>query len=151
MKQNVKVVFDRKNQAAKTGTGKIEICVYLNRDERKWETVGSSDVESWEVAAQSRNILVKVKHYEQIISAMKMLGEDMTIENFNKHVFQEIEDCSSLLNLSGAESNFVLSLFLNDKAVAGQRCKHLQPIPLHEAEGLDLCRRQVTREQFINE
>jgi len=88
MKQNVKVVFDRKNQAAKTGTGKIEICVYLNRDERKWETVGSSDVESWEVAAQSRNILVKVKHYEQIISAMKMLGEDMTIENFNKHVFQ---------------------------------------------------------------
>lgn len=88
MKQNVKVVFDRKNQAAKTGTGKIEICVYLNRDERKWETVGSSEEESWEVAAQSRNIQAKVKHYEQIINAMKMLGEDMTIENFNKHVFQ---------------------------------------------------------------
>ena len=88
MKQNVKVVFDRKNQAAKTGTGKIEICIYLNREERKWETVGASEAATWEVAAQSRNILAKVKHYEQIINAMKMLGEDMTIENFNKHVFQ---------------------------------------------------------------
>ena len=88
MKQNVKVVFDRKNQASKTGNGKIEICVYLNREERKWETVGTSDIESWEVAAQNRNILAKVKHYEQIINAMKMLNEDMTIENFNKHVFQ---------------------------------------------------------------
>ena len=88
MKKNVKVVFDRKNQAAKTGTGKIEICIYLSREERKWETVGTADVETWEVVAQNKNILAKVKHYEQVINAMRMLGEELTVENFNKHIFQ---------------------------------------------------------------
>ena len=88
MTKHVKVIFDRRKTAAKVGTGFIDICVYLKAGERKFEIVGSSTPSEWEVAAQSRNILVKVKHYEQIISAMKMLGEDMTIENFNKHVFQ---------------------------------------------------------------
>ena len=40
MKQNVKLVFDRKNQASKTGTGKIDIRIYLKDGERKFETVG---------------------------------------------------------------------------------------------------------------
>lgn len=88
MKQNVKVVFDRKNQAAKTGIGKVEILIYLSREERKYETVATSDKDSWEVVAQGKSILAKMKHYEQIINAMKMLGEEMTIENFNTHIFQ---------------------------------------------------------------
>jgi len=89
MKKYVKVVFDRKNVASKTGTGKIEICCYLSREERKWETVGTSTPDSWEVAAQSRNILAKVKHYEEVIKAMQMLNEEMTVENFNNHVMVE--------------------------------------------------------------
>lgn len=56
MKQNVKLVFDRKKQMAETGSGKIELCIYLARREVKWETVGTSDLENWEVVAQSRNI-----------------------------------------------------------------------------------------------
>ncbi len=56
MKQNVKLVFDRKKQVAETGSGKIELCIYLARREVKWETVGTSDLENWEVVAQSRNI-----------------------------------------------------------------------------------------------
>lgn len=87
MKQNVKLVFDRKKQVAETGCGKIELCIYLARREVKWETVGTSDLENWEVVAQSRNIQAKLKHYEQIINAMQTFGEDMTIENFNKHVY----------------------------------------------------------------
>ena len=88
MKQNVRIVFDRKKQSSKNGRGKIEVYVYLSRAEYKWETVGDADVDQWEVVAQSRNIQAKVKHYEQIINAMKMLGEEMTIENFNQHIFQ---------------------------------------------------------------
>lgn len=88
MKQNVKIVFDRKKQSATRGTGKIELYIYLSRTETKWETVGDSDVDSWETTAQSRHIQAKVKHYEQIINAMKMLGEEMTIKNFNEHIFQ---------------------------------------------------------------
>lgn len=87
MRQSVKIVFDRKKQAVKTGRGKIELYIYLSRTETKWETVGASDSDSWEVVAQNRNIQAKMKHYEQVISAMNMIGEDMTIENFNKHIF----------------------------------------------------------------
>lgn len=87
MKQNVKLVFDRKKQFAKTGSGKIELCIYLARREVKWETVGTSDKDNWEVFAQGRNIQAKLKHYEQIIKAMKTFDEEMTIENFNKHIY----------------------------------------------------------------
>ena len=87
MTKNVKVIFDRRKKAAKVGTGFIDICVYLKEGERKFEIVGSSTPDNWEVAAQDKAILAKIKHYEQVINAMKMLGEDMTIENFNKHIF----------------------------------------------------------------
>ena len=86
MKQNVKVIFDRRKTASKTGKGTIEILIYLSREERKWEAVGVSEPDSWEVKAQSRSIVAKVKHYEQIINAMKMLGEEMTLEYFNNHI-----------------------------------------------------------------
>ena len=87
MKERVKVVFDRKGIAKKTGVGKVELQVYLTWTQRKWITVGTSTAEDWEADAQSRQIQAKIKHYEQIINAMTMLGEEMTIENFNKHVF----------------------------------------------------------------
>jgi site-specific recombinase XerD len=87
MTKHVKVIFDRRKKAAKVGTGFIDICVYLKEGQRKFEIVGSSTPENWEVAAQDKAIVAKVKHYEQIVNAMKMLNEDMTIENFNKHIF----------------------------------------------------------------
>lgn len=87
MKQSVKIVFDRRGKAEKTGFGTIEISIYLSRDERRWESVGTATPDSWEVVAQNRNIQAKMNHYEQVISAMNMIGEDMTIENFNKHIF----------------------------------------------------------------
>lgn len=87
MNKNVKVIFDRKNQASKTGTGKIDIRIYLKDGERKFETVGRATIEDSEAAMQSKNIVAKVKHYEQIINAMKLFNEEMTIENFNKHIY----------------------------------------------------------------
>ena len=88
MSKNIKVIFDRKNQAAKTGIGRIDIRIYLKEGERKFETVGSATPEESEAAMQSKSILAKVKHYEQIINAMKLFNEEMTIENFNQHIFQ---------------------------------------------------------------
>lgn len=38
MANKVKLVFDRKGTVAKTGTGKIEICIYLKAGERKYVT-----------------------------------------------------------------------------------------------------------------
>lgn len=88
MSKSIKVIFDRKNQAAKTGIGRIDIRIYLKEGERKFETVGSATPEESEAAMQSKSILAKVKHYEQIINAMKLFNEEMTIENFNQHIFQ---------------------------------------------------------------
>jgi len=87
MTKNIKVIFDRKNQAVKTGTGKIDIRIYLKEGERKFETVGTATPEDSEAAMQSKAIVAKVKHYEQIINAMKLFNEDMTIENFNNHIY----------------------------------------------------------------
>ncbi len=87
MKNKVKLVFDRKGLVAKTGTGKIEISIYLKAGERKYETVGTSSPSNWEAAAQDRTIVAKIKHYEMVINAMQLLDEEMTIENFNKHIF----------------------------------------------------------------
>ena len=83
MKERVKVVFDRKGTAKKTGVGKVELQVYLTWNQRKWITVGTSTAEDWEADAQSRDIQAKIKHFELIIKSMETLGEDMTIENFN--------------------------------------------------------------------
>lgn len=90
MKQSVKIVFDRRGKAEKTGFGTIEISIYLSRDERRWESVGTATPDSWEVVAQNRNIVSKVRHYEQIINAMSMLGEEMTVDNFNNHIYAEL-------------------------------------------------------------
>ena len=86
MKKRVKVVFDRKGSVAKTGYGKIEICIYLKEGERKYETVGTATSEDWEAAAQDSKVVAKVKHYEQVINAMQLFHEEMTIETFNNHV-----------------------------------------------------------------
>ena len=86
MKERVKVVFDRKGAAKKTGVGKVELLVYLSWTQRKWETVGTATADDWEVMAQNLNIRTKIKYYEGVLKAMETLGEDMTIENFNKHV-----------------------------------------------------------------
>ena len=51
MKERVKVVFDRKGTAKKTGVGKVELQVYLSWTLRKWITVGTSTVEDLETDA----------------------------------------------------------------------------------------------------
>lgn len=87
MTSHIKVIFDRKKTAAKSGTGKIDIRIYLKEGERKFETVATATPENWEAVAQSRSIVAKVKHYEQVINAMKLFNEEMTIENFNQHIY----------------------------------------------------------------
>lgn len=92
MKKHVRVVFDRKKVATTTGTGKIELSVYLQEGERKWITVGSARPDNWMSVAQTLPITSKVTHYEEVIKAMKILQEEMTIANFNRHI--EIEELS---------------------------------------------------------
>lgn len=86
------MVYDRKKVSKKTGTGKIELSVYLQEGERKWITVGTASPDKWMSIAESISITSKVTHYEEVIKAMKLLKEEMTIANFNRHV--EVEELS---------------------------------------------------------
>lgn len=40
LKENVTVIFDRKKQVEKRGSGKVELRIYLGRTERKYISLG---------------------------------------------------------------------------------------------------------------
>ena len=92
MKKHVRLVYDRKKVSAKTGTGKIELSVYLQEGERKWITVGEASPETWMSVAESPSITSKMIHFEEIIKSMELLHEEMTTDNFNRHA--EIDELS---------------------------------------------------------
>lgn len=85
-KKNVTVIFDRLGNVNKTGRGKVEIRVYLGRNARKYIVVGETTKTGWKSYQNSRELQIQVERYEEVVRAMKLLGEDMTIENFNVHV-----------------------------------------------------------------
>ena len=85
--KKVKLVYDRKKRSAQTGLGKIEIRIYLGNGEIKFITVGTASPDTWEIVAQQPTIIKKVHQCEQVIKSMNILGEDMTIKNFNRHIY----------------------------------------------------------------
>ncbi len=87
--KNVSVIFDRKGVAAKKGRGKVEIRVYLDRNVRKYIVVGSTTKAGWKTYQHSRELELQLEHYEEIVRAMRILGEDLTIENFNAYIEEE--------------------------------------------------------------
>ena len=88
-KKCVKVIFDRTGKAKKTGRGKVEIRVYLATNVRKYIVLGETTKASWKTYQNSKELAIQVERYEEIVRAMKLLGEDMTIENFNAHIDTE--------------------------------------------------------------
>lgn len=88
-KKNVTVIFDRLGAVKKTGRGKVEIRVYLDRNVRKYIVVGETTRTGWLSYQNSRELQLQVEKYEEIVRAMKTLGEDMTIENFNAYIEED--------------------------------------------------------------
>ena len=78
-KKAVTVIFDRLGAAKRSGRGKIEIRVYLSANVRKYIVVGETSRMGWKTFQHSQELALKVEHYEEIVNAMKLLGEDMTI------------------------------------------------------------------------
>ena len=88
-KKNVTVIFDRLGAVKKTGRGKVEIRVYLDRNVRKYIVVGETTKTGWLSYQNSKELQFQVEKYDEIVRAMKTLGEDMTIENFNAYLEDE--------------------------------------------------------------
>ena len=82
----VTVIYDRKKTAPAKGKGKVEIRIYLSREQRKYVTICSATPLEWESVARRKDVVAEVEKYRKIVDAMQVLGEDMTIENFDTHI-----------------------------------------------------------------
>lgn len=86
MSKHVRVVFDRRKRVEATGKGNVEIIIQLSRLAVKKIIVDSMTPEEWEVYKDAPYLKNEVANYEKIVNAMELLGEDMTVDNFNKHI-----------------------------------------------------------------
>lgn len=86
MANYVKVIFDRRKTAAKTGKGKVELSVLLANRKRKYVGVMDIAPSEWPAASEYPEVLAEVAKYEKIRAAMDVLGEPITLETLNKHL-----------------------------------------------------------------
>lgn len=82
----VSVVYDRKKRVEKKGLGKVELQIRLTRTCRKYIVIDECTPKEWKTLQKSKEILSQKLRYEQIVSSMDCLGEEMTLENLNKHL-----------------------------------------------------------------
>lgn len=94
LKENVTVIFDRKKQAAKCGSGKVELRIYLGRTERKYISLGDFPIDKWEKFASLPQVKAERRRCEQIVGAMELLGNEMTITTFDAYYYGEEEQSS---------------------------------------------------------
>ena len=85
-KQAVKLVFDRRKRVEATGKGNVEFIIQLSRLAVKKIIVDSMTPEEWESYKNAPFIKKEMENYQRIVNAMQLLGEEMTVENFNKHI-----------------------------------------------------------------
>lgn len=87
MKRNyVSVIYDRKKKVERLGYGNVDICIYLGNGERKFITVHNCNPIEWETYQQSKELRTEILVYKSIAENMHKCGEEMTIENYNKHL-----------------------------------------------------------------
>jgi integrase/recombinase XerD len=90
-KQEVVVIYDRKKVAAKRGKGKVEVRVYISRTERKYISLGDVAPDELEDFTNSPKVLAIKKRCEQILAAMTVLDDKLSVEKFDSYYY-ETED-----------------------------------------------------------
>lgn len=83
LNQKVAVIFDRKKEAEKRGCGKVELRIYLSRKERKYISFGDVAANKWMEFAKSPKVVGEKQRCEQILAAMTLLGEELSIQKFD--------------------------------------------------------------------
>ena len=110
MATNVRVVFDRRKRVEATGKGNVEIIIQLSRLAVKKIIVDSMTPEEWEVYKDAPFLKREITNYQKIVSAMELLGEDMTVDNFNKHIGVETRTAEKVQeekSNNGSNNNFI--------------------------------------------
>lgn len=85
------VVFDRKKTLEKKGVGSVQIQIRLSHTVRKFVTVKSCTAMEWQKYSESMELKVLLREYEEICRSMHRYGEELTMENLNKHINPENE------------------------------------------------------------
>lgn len=80
----VSIVFDRKKTEAKKGFGAVEILIYFSRTERKYVSLGKATSDTLQNFVGRKEVAEKVQQYKNIVTAMTVLNDPMTIHNFCK-------------------------------------------------------------------
>ena len=104
-KKFVDVVYDRRKEVATKGVGTLDIRVYIGRNSRKYHNLGKYAPTEWEAAAHSPEVQAIIKKSEQVLSVMEFLKEEMTVDNFNKHYYEEEEQNQPELSLAEQSAN----------------------------------------------
>ena len=106
MRRNaVKVVFDRRKEAAKKGCGYVDVVVNLGKKVRKYILIGTSTPAEWAHDAESADVKSVVDKCEKILATMEVLGEESNIENFNSHFYEKEEAEEPELSLAEQSAN----------------------------------------------
>lgn len=79
----VKVIFDRRNTAASSGYGTIEVAIYLPKT-TKYISLGKSTQKRWKAEAKKHSAYIE--SISAIIDAMRVLGEPLTLDNLNSRL-----------------------------------------------------------------
>lgn len=85
-KDFVSVVFDRKKRLSASGEGKVELSIYLSRDERKYVTIRTCNKVQWKKYQKSEELAQEVSIYRSVIERMQENYEEMTIVNLDRHL-----------------------------------------------------------------
>src|SRR5574344_1567584 len=107
--QKVTVVFDRKKVAEKRGQGIVEMQVYLSRRERKYIPIGKCSPDELEDYLSSRDVRNEIKRCNDIISAMLLFDDEMTVQQFDSYYLGKKKSRSSnLYKGTDQTTNFII-------------------------------------------
>lgn len=107
--QKVSVVFDRKKVAEKRGQGIVEMQVYLSRRERKYIPIGKCSPDELEDYLSSRDVRNEIKRCNDIISAMLLFDDEMTVQQFDSYYLGKKRSRSSnLYKGTDQTTNFII-------------------------------------------
>ena len=109
-KEILTVVFDRKRTLAKTGEGKVEICIYFDRVERKFVTIKTCSEVLWMKYQKSKELKKELQIYREVIERMQRNHEQMTIETLNSYLgisTTKKQDELNLKRMSVAPDGFI--------------------------------------------
>jgi integrase/recombinase XerD len=109
--QKVNVVFDRKKVAEKRGQGIVEMQVYLSRRERKYIPIGKCSPDELDDYLSSRDVKNEIKRCNDIISAMLLFNDEMTVQQFDGYYLGKRKSKSNnLYKGTDQATNFLIYL-----------------------------------------